>query len=117
LITVNQAQYRKTGYVFPRDYDATSYVDIFDQEPVPFKYKDLKRSDYAVTQQLSGWLHTDESKTIETRSDYLFQRGDKVRIGSGEYEVVNVSINEDKDLEIGDYWNVTERNIQVLSLS
>lgn len=112
---IDESQYRKKGVLKPVDYNTGQMTGT----EFTFNYRDSggRKQRYALTQQLSGFLMTDEGRTIETVSNLKFQRGDKITLKEGTYEITNIQKLSIEELGMGQWWDFGSREITVITLT
>lgn len=112
---LDESEYRKVGILRPVDYNTGELTGTQKK----FNYKDAngRKQRYSLTQQLPGYLMTDEGRTIETVSSIKFQRGDKIDLKEGTYEIVNIQKLSIEELGMGQWWDFSNREITVITLS
>lgn len=112
---LDESQYRKKGKLRPVNYNTGELTGV----EFEFNYRDSggRKQRYALTQQLSGFLMTDEGRTIETVSNLRFQRGDKIDLKEGTYEIVNIQKLSIEELGMGAWWDFGNRDITVITLT
>lgn len=112
---LDAAQYRKKATLRPVNYNTGELTGTESM----FFYRDSggRKERYGITQQLPGYLMTDEGRTIETVSSLKFQRGDKVDIKGNVYEITNIQVLAIEELGMGSWWDFDNRDITVLTLT
>lgn len=112
---LDAAQYRKKATLRPVNYNTGELTGTESM----FFYRDSggRKERYGTTQQLPGYLMTDEGRTIETVSSLKFQRGDKVDIKGNVYEITDIQVLAIEELGMGSWWDFDNRDITVLTLT
>jgi hypothetical protein len=83
-----QAEYLRKGFLLKRIYQVEgSYEEI----KRPFRYQSAGGTTQSSGQLMSGFMHTDTSKTIKAITDLEYLKGDKVILDTGEtFEITQV---------------------------